>query len=249
MGIRCVSCGYENDPTRVYCHNCRAKLERGEGTPQAPTGFTHPTDVDKIKRRRAPIAWGKCVSKFINWCLLAALVAVITLAVLPPRMVPPPVEPDEELAARYTSLVRDASSSGSPLAFSVPAADAQRWLATVVKFQSPDSPWKLDPRRVYSSQGHDLLRVGVEASLFKTFDLYFEGEYMPVSTGAGYTLQPVRYSVGRLPLPVALAWPVERQLFGLGDVLAVPLSQLSKASFIGVAPDAVTLRWAGTNSP
>ncbi|MFM8459652.1 MAG: zinc-ribbon domain-containing protein, partial [Chthoniobacterales bacterium] len=27
--MHCAGCGYENDATRVYCHNCGSKLEGG----------------------------------------------------------------------------------------------------------------------------------------------------------------------------------------------------------------------------
>ena len=249
MGIRCAGCGYDNDPTRVYCHNCGVKLERGAAATAAPTGFTHPTDVKKMKRPRTPLPWGRYFAFFLKLCTFAAVAAVFTAAFLPPRDVPPPVDADTNLAERLSALVSDASSAGSPRSFAVPAADVSRWLATVVKFASPDGSVRIDPKRVYAVQGDGTIRIGLETSLLGAADLYFEGDYAPVSNGAGYSLQPVRYSIGRLPLPVVLGWPVERQLAGLGDALAVPLSQLATASHIGVAPDQLTLRWAGTTAP
>lgn len=248
MGILCAGCGYDNDPTRVYCHNCGVKLERAGATTTAPTGFTHPTDVKKMKRPRTPLPWGKYFAFFFKLCAFAAVAAVLTAAFLPPRDVPPPVDPDKDLAERLSALVSDASSADSPRSFAVPATDVSRWLATVVKFSPSDGPVRIDPKRVYSVQGDGTIRIGLETSLLGAADLYFEGDYAPVANGAGYSLQPVRYSIGRLPLPVVLGWPVERQLAGLGDALAVPLSQLAKASHIGVAPDQLTLRWAGTTT-
>lgn len=249
MGIRCAGCGYDNDPTRVYCHNCGVRLERGAAATAPPTGFTHPTDVEKMKRPRTPLPWGKYFAFFFKLCAFAAVAAVSTAAFLPPRDVPPPVDPDTSLAERLSALVSDASSAGSPRSFAVPAADVSRWLVTVAKFASPEGFVRLDPKRVYAVQGDGTIRIGLEATLLGAADLYFEGDYAPAASGAGYSLQPVRYSIGRLPLPVALGWPVERQLAGLGDALAVPLSQLAKASHIGVTPEQLTLRWAGTTAP
>lgn len=246
MGISCAGCGYDNDPTRVYCHNCGVKLERGTAVAPPPTGFTHPTDVAKVKPRRAPINWRGIFGAFLKACVLVALAAVLVLAVLPPREVPPPVAADARTAERVSGLVRNASASDAPRGFALPAGDVQRWLATVVQLPRPDAAWKLDPQRVYFSQRNDLVRVGVEASLFNVLDLFFEGDYRPVLVGKSYTLQPQSYSVGRLPLPVVLGWPVERQMSALAEALAGPLSQLARASYIGVAPDEVTLRWSGT---
>jgi hypothetical protein len=72
---------------------------------------------------------------------------------------------------------------------------------------------------------------------------------VPVRAGAGYILQPAGYAIGRLPLPVLLGYPVERQFDGLRNALAVPLGQLAKASFIEITPESVSLRWSGSESP
>lgn len=249
MAIRCAACGYDNDPTRVYCHNCGVKLERGSSTLPPPTGFTHPTDVGKIKRPRSPLPWGRYFTFFAKLCLLVAGAAILTMVLLPPKELPPPVEPDTQLAARLSALVSDASVAVSPRSFAVPSRDVDRWLVTSVKFAEPQSRLSLDPRRIYSVQGDGVVRVGLETKLLGAAPLYFEATYAPVPVGAGYALQPRGYSIGRLPLPVALGWPVQRQLDGLGQSLAEPLAQLARASYIGVTPEELTLRWAGTAAP
>jgi hypothetical protein len=86
----------------------------------------------------------------------------------------------------------------------------------------------------------------LEVNLAGVTAIFFEGDYAPVRGGNGYTLEPRRYSVGRLPLPVLLGWPVQKQLDGLGEALTGPLGQLSRASYIGVSPETVTLRWSGS---
>lgn len=249
MGLRCTACGHDNDPTRVYCHNCGVKLERG-GAPTAPvTGFTHPTDVAKMKRPRAPLPWGKYFAALAKLCLLAIVVAVLAAALLPPRDVPPPVEPDMALAERLSGLASDSSMAGSPRSFAVSAADTARWFVSMVEFAPTENRFQLDPERVYAVQGDGTMRVGLVASFLGAVRIYFEGDYAPVPSAGGYALRPLRYSIGRLSLPVALGWPVERQMDGLGDSLAGPLAPLANASFIGVTPDELTLRWTGTAAP
>jgi len=249
MGIRCAGCGYDNDPTRVYCHNCGVKLERGGAAPPAPTGFTHPTDVGKMKRPRAPILWGKYFGFLVKLAVLAALAAALVLALMRPDNIPAPVEGDENLAQRLSGLVGDASESNAPRSFTVPASDVQRWLASAVKFEGSGGVVALDPRRVYLVPSEGRFRVGLELGLPAAASVFMEGEYVPVRAGDGYTLQPVAYSIGKLPLPVLFGYPVERQLDGLRKALALPLGQLAKASFIGIAPEAVMLSWSGSQSP
>lgn len=245
MGLRCTSCGYDNDPTRVYCHNCGVKLERGSAPLPPAAGFSPPAQAAKLKRPRQPIPWRQYFDVVAKLVVLGGLASIVILALLPPRDVPEPLPPDENLAMRLSGLLRDSAAAASPRSFAVPAPDVHRWFVTCARFAEDGSSSQLKPRRVYSAQGDERLRVGVEASLFDALNIYFEGDYAPVQQGAAYSLRPVRYSIGRLPLPVALGWPVERQLAGLGDALAEPLAALSKASYIGVAPDAVTIRWSG----
>ncbi|MGA1539883.1 MAG: zinc ribbon domain-containing protein [Chthoniobacterales bacterium] len=245
MALLCASCGYENDPTRVYCHNCGVRLERGNVAPP-PTGFTHPTDVAKMRKPRQPVAWGRYFSALFKVAFLAVLVAAVVLALLPPLDVPDPVEPDENLASRLGSLLNDAATSPEARAFGLPAGDINRWLVSSVALQGAGGTIQLQPERLYAVPENGQVRVGLEVNLAGVTAIFFEGDYAPVRGGNGYTLEPRRYSVGRLPLPVLLGWPVQKQLDGLGEALTGPLGQLSRASYIGVSPEMVTLRWSGS---
>lgn len=244
MGLHCASCGYENDPTRVYCHSCGTKLERVASASPPPTGFTHPTDVLKMKKPRAPLAWGKYFGALAKLAVLGGLATAVVLALLPPYDIPPPVAADEGLSARLTGLLEDASSAAEPRAFALPAADINRWLVSGVALPGVDAPFKLRARRLYAVPGRGDLRVGLELVLPGAGHLFVEGDYAPVRKPGGYTLQPRRYSIGRLPLPVLLGWPVQKQMDGLAEALATPLGQFARASHIGIDPESVALRWS-----
>lgn len=246
MSLLCSHCGYDNDPTRVYCHNCGEKLDR-KGEPSAlPGGFTPPQQaMASNPARRRKVAWGALFSALFKSALLIALAAALVLALLPPDELPAPVQPDQQLSTRINDMITGATKSSGAVAFDLAAGDVNKWFVSSVHFKPPAGFVSLRPERVYSVAGNGALRVGVEAALPIPLHLYFEGDYAPVREGASYVLQPRRYSVGRLPLPVLLGWPVERQLDGLKDALAVPLGQLEQAAYIGVTPERVTLRWAG----
>lgn len=221
---------------------------RGEGDPAPPSVFSQPPTI-KARKRREPIAWGRYFLFFLRLLLLGGLIAVIVLALLPPPSLPAPVTPDEDVANRLSGLVQDAVTADGKRGFAISATDLQRWLLTMVKFRRPENPWEMEPQRVYTEQGDGSLRVGVEASVFRALNLYFEGKYTPVpATGGGYELKPLGYSIGRLPIPAEpqwLGWVVSRQMSTLGEALAEPLSQLSKASQIQVTPEEVVLTWGG----
>jgi hypothetical protein len=245
MGLRCASCGYDNDPTRVNCHSCGGRLERGGQAAPPPSGYMHPTDVMKMKKPRQPREWGKYVGALVRLLILVGLVAAVVLAFLPPRDVPPPVEPNKVLAERLSSLVASSSMADSTRAFSVPASDIGTWLASSVVLKEQENMIKMKPERVYAVPGEGEVRVGVETTLPMGLRLYFEGCYEPIPEGGGYGLTTRRFSVGRLPLPWMAGLLVERQLDSLGQALAEPLGQLARASHIGITPETVTLRWSG----
>ena len=246
MGLRCANCGYDNDPTRVYCHSCGTRLERGGQSAAPPTGFTHPTDVAKMKKPRQPREWGKFFASLLRFLILAALIGAVVLALLPPRDVPAPVAPDETLAGRLSALVAASAEADGTRAFSIPAGDINKWLVTsVVLREQPDSLVKLKPERIYAVPGDGDLRVGLQAKLPVGPSLYFEGLFVPVPEGDGSGLKARIFSVGRLPLPSVAGLLVQRQFAGLASELSGPLAQLARASHIGITPETVTLRWSG----
>jgi hypothetical protein len=245
MGLRCANCSYDNDPTRVYCHSCGLRLERGGQSAPPPSGFTHPTDVAKMKKPRQPLEWGKYAGALVRLLVLAGLVAVVVLALLPPRDVPPPTAPDKVLADRLSSLVAASAVADGTRAFSVPAPDIGTWLVSSVVLKEQESMIKLKPERVYAVPGNGEVRVGVETTLPMGWHLYFEGCYEPTPEDGGYGLTPRRFSIGRLPLPWVAGLLAQRQLDSLSEALAEPLGQLARASHIGITPETVTLRWSG----
>ncbi len=247
MGLNCSSCGYDNDPTRVYCHSCGTRLERGGQAPPAPTGYMHPTDVAKMKKPREPFAWGRSVVGIVRLFVLAGLAVAVVLALLPPRDLPVAVGPDTALAGRLTSLVAASAQAGGVRSFSVPAADINTWLVSSVVLQpQSEGMVRLDPQRVYAVPGQGNVRVGLETKFPVGPRLYFEGCYAPVAEGNGIALVPRSFSLGRLPLPAVAGILFRRQFGSLVDALAGPLGDLSAASSIVITPQSVTLRWSGS---
>lgn len=246
MGLICGSCQFDNDPTRVYCHNCGQRLDRGGAVAPPPTGFTHPTELRNLRRPRTPIAWGRLFGGLLRLAFLIALVAAVVLAALEPPGVPPPVAADQPRAAALSALVSDAAHAASPRAFQVSAADLQQWLVSTVELGSaPVLVAAMKPERIYAVPGNDSLRLGLKIGL-PFGRVYYEADYRPEKSGNGYSLQPLGYRIGRLELPPVLGWPVARQFEGLRDALQAPLGELSRASRIAITPEAVMLQWSGT---
>ncbi len=243
MSLHCAACGYDNDPTRVYCHSCGAKLERGASMAPPPTGFTHPTDVLKAAKKRSPFAWRPALTALVRLVILGGMIWAVVLAFLPPHDLPAPVPPDQAVAERLSALVADSSSADGTRAFAVPAADVSTWLASTVTLEAGDGGLK--PERVYFVPRQGYFRLGLETTVPMGLRLYFEGVYAPVrDADGGSTLAAKRLSIGRLPLPPVLDLLVRKQFESLRSALEVPLGQLAGADEITVSPDSINLRWA-----
>lgn len=248
MGLLCPSCSFDNDPTRVFCHNCGIRLDRGNYSPPPPTGFTTPAEVTAFKERRRSTPWGRYFGALVRLLVLGGLVAAVVLAFLPPVEVPPAETVNPDLAKRLSALIEDSATANSLRSFIVPTAEARVWMcSSVVLKESAGGLVPLKPERVYAAvPDDDLIRVGLVTQLPLDLRLYFEGDYVPVREASGYRLAARRFSVGRLPLPSFAGLLVSRQLEGIAGALSEPLGQLARASHIAVTPQTVTLRWGGS---
>ena len=247
MSVACKSCGFENDSTRVLCHSCGVKLGPSLKTKVPSSGTIHPTDVAKMSGPTATSPSSKgSFGKVLLWCLLVVFMIVVIAAFLPPEAVPPSVPTDRGLARRWTALVTSASTAGSVRAFALPAADLNTWLVSTVKLQPVEGDLRLQPERVYAVAENGRIRVGLEVALPAAGRIYLEGVYVPVRQSGKYVLEPNLFRLGRLPLPGFLGWPVQRQFDALSQALALPLAPFAGASYIGIDPDTITLRWGGT---
>lgn len=243
MGLACLSCGYENDATRVYCHKCGLRLER-KSMAAPPTGFTPAAEITAARTRKPSIPWGSYFAAMVKLLILGVVASAVVVAVLPPPNIPPRLASDESLANRLNGLIEDSAGAAGARAFSVSAVDAGVWLATMVRMPTGSETSLLKPERLYLVPGEGEALVGLECALPLGLKVYFEGVYAPETTGGGTTLVPRRYSVGRLPLPGVTGHLVQRQFDGLASALQVALRPLSQASQIIVTPQAITLRWA-----
>lgn len=85
--LPCTECGYENEPERVYCHNCGAKLDRSLLV--ASKKFKASKKIKKLpksaleKKKRPPL-----LRPLLTSILCGALLAAVVLIALPPENPP-----------------------------------------------------------------------------------------------------------------------------------------------------------------
>jgi hypothetical protein len=246
MGLACLSCGYDNDATRVYCHNCGLRLERKAMT-VPPTGFTPATQINAARQRRPSLPWASYFLALVKLVLLGALLVAAGLALLPPKNVPAVLADDPGLVDRLNGLMENSADASGARAFSVPSADAGVWFQSMVKPSSSSEVSLLNLQRAYLVPREGEALIGLECVVPGGLKVYLEAVYAPESSARGTTLVAREYSIGRLPLPGVSGYLVQRQFDGLATALRGALQPLSQASQINVTPLNITMRWSNQN--
>jgi hypothetical protein len=164
--LRCDQCEYLNEPERVYCHNCGAKLDRS----LLPKG--------EEKKHEAPEAARKRISKMTNpqsgkvlnevkmlikMIVYAAVAAVLILVGQKPDGVPDPKGPP---ATRLVnSDLGDALQAPAPHAISFTEADVNQYLKQALKPKEGAIPG-IEFKRAYVNLRPGAIRVARESSLW-----------------------------------------------------------------------------------
>ena len=88
--ILCKQCNFENEPERVYCHNCGAKLDRSLLPIEAIKREDPVVTQDRVRKMMSPKrGQGKQIAKNLALTLIVSLVlAAFVQIVRPPRDIP-----------------------------------------------------------------------------------------------------------------------------------------------------------------
>lgn len=204
--LPCTECGYQNEPERVYCHNCGAKLDRSLLTVAAerrkPKKLKSGGKAlsSNLKSPRKPI-----LKPLISCLALGALLAAGLLAFLPPDNAPSydgdPLLQLPEIGGALSAL--------AGLNRRVEATFTERQVNAYIKVtvRSKDSGMLADYVHYLGSAveiGDGTARVVMSQSLLG-YPLHAHMTFRPA--GAPGSLKPVTVGcgIGRLDLPVAVA--------------------------------------------
>src|SRR3954447_3928766 len=90
--LQCKECQYENEPERVYCHNCGAKLDRSVLPKEEQIRRESPEKARKrIKRMTNPgdSVFKRELEAFVKTVIFALLAAILVQMVRAPENIPP----------------------------------------------------------------------------------------------------------------------------------------------------------------
>jgi hypothetical protein len=196
--ILCPECQHENEPERVYCHNCGARLDRSAVIPTKEPAKDTQKRVKKMfdpHRMRIRFLFFK-TSKMI---LVAGLLAVVIQLLLPPD-IPAPTK-TEMLASQVRLDMENAVSRHQPpqVEFSEDQVNAYLASALRTKKTALNKPL-LDFKRTIVAFGENMCTITVERSLYGYYSLYSSSAYsVSVADGKLVTSHKAGY-LGRLPI-------------------------------------------------
>ncbi len=210
--IKCTECEHENEPQRVYCHNCGARLDRSSLVEEAQKTKK---PAPRVRNVNVSALISSFVSNLAKTVLLAVLVAAVAQAVRPPVNAPADKKSLDGEMVDAPSMTLDLEAAAQrPVRFGYTEAQLNAYLKSRAKAPKdpviPASVLKFDSAFVTLGQGE--ARFTRKYLLFGQ-PCYVGGTYVPSTNGSALTLKNVGGNVGSLPLPAVAFDLIDDQIF------------------------------------
>jgi hypothetical protein len=202
--LTCGACGFSNEPERVYCHNCGAKLDRSllpiveQDKKQESTESAR----RRIKKMTNPGGYtvGKFLKSLFSTLFWAAFVASIFLISQKPDGVP---DDKNELPTRLIqSELMEAIQSPTPRMISFSEADVNGTLKQSLKRAGTSSTIPgIEFQRAYARLTPNIIHLGAQQSLWG-YPVYSGVDYRLTVADGKFTPIMVGGNFGRLPVPL-----------------------------------------------
>jgi hypothetical protein len=201
--VACPDCRHENEPERVYCHACGAKLDRSAVNKAQEDDMKDTQQrVKKLfdpHRAQLRVLFFKIGKLSLGACLVAGLVQML----LPPD-VPAPMKSDI-LASRIRIDLENATSrhQATQLQFTQDQVNAFLVYALKTKQKTLDKPL-LDFKRALVDFREGACAITTERSFFG-YSVYTTASYAPTLTAGKIVASSRGGSIGRLPIHPQIA--------------------------------------------
>ncbi len=216
--LLCKQCNFENEPERVYCHNCGAKLDRSLLPPEA-TKREDPVIVQervrKLIRPRGVSVWQRGKSLIASLIVGAVLALIIVIARTPDGA--PNLSQDAVLEAPTITDDMEAVQQ-QPGAHSMKYTDNQvnAFLQSSIKGKDKDATVKFE--RAYVRFDEGICRITTQESVFGLSLYATTVRSVSVQNGTVVS-QSLGGSFGRLTIPSKIMPTLENAFSPLWTVL------------------------------
>jgi hypothetical protein len=202
--ITCKQCNFANEPERVYCHNCGAKLDRSL-LPKEPAKAGKEAS-DKSRKRVQKLTkpnsgffamWHKTA---LNTVASALTVAALIQMARPPAGVPPIYTKDQLLdAPQIPQDIEDLQMSPTAQTRQLTEPMINMYLANAIKTTGDTSADYFQFNRAFANLNKDSIRITAQESAFG-YPIYAGSTYKLAIAGGKLVATNVGGNVGRLPV-------------------------------------------------
>jgi hypothetical protein len=204
MKLICPECRRENEPERIYCHDCGARLDRSELLKQKPQG----EDPQETQRRLRWMMDKRRVALRLAFfktakVLLGALVAAAVVQMLRPPDLPAREEDDLALPPQINLDLENAATDPRITQLRYTEAQVNDYLDYTLKGKRTALSGVLTFERAVAAFGEGWVHVTVERSLFG-FSVFTSAGFSPRVQEENITATSRGGSVGRLPVHPAI---------------------------------------------
>lgn len=245
--LPCEQCGYANEPERVYCHNCGAKLDRSLLPKAQEKVQEHP---DKAKKRIAKMTNPKSgsflreVKTLFKVAFFSALIAAVFLILQKPDDLPEPKKSESE--RMINSDMMEAIGSPTPARVSFSDADINSYLKRAIKTKDTMVPG-VQVVHAYVACLPGVLRIYSEQSsfgypTFSRIDYKLEvkdGKFIPTIVGGAF---------GKMAVDPQLMQYADYAFGTLWDSLTREHKQMDKMLSVSVQQGRIDLVTKGMNA-
>lgn len=238
----CPDCRHENEPERIYCHNCGGRLDRsairkekaeaGESSEMAQARLKQMFDPARGRNKAIAVKLGKVIGG-------ALLAAVLVELLLPPDL--PPDVKSQSLAPMISMDLLSAIESHQPPQLVYSQQQVNDYLASSIhRSNSPAKEGYLPIHRLFAQFDEGLFRIDAAYSFFG-LPLHNSGLYrvqidqgkMVANCAGGY--------IGRMPIHPLLMRGLGFLLDKTWTALDREKKQISQLAGIEFHPQSVTL--------
>lgn len=263
----CDQCGFHNDLTRVFCHNCGSRLTSppkeiaSEAAPVA-AGSSFPARQQAapgIGARRpagssapppgtasAGSALGKFIRAVFTTAILGAMLAALIQMARTPDGIPAAEIVNPAMADGVASAVEAASKNGTGLVFT--QAQINNFLVSRVQAANDGSEAVYHPKfvRTFVRLENGAYRLYVEETVLG-WPVFLCLAQVPTASPQGLSKEDVGGWIGRLPIHPKALPIVQRLVNPVGASAAQAVPDLGNATSISVTPQQITVGFIGAN--
>ncbi len=238
----CPDCQHENEPERIYCHNCGGRLDRSMVKQEKLAASESPAGTQARLKEMFDPARGrkKAIAATFGKVVLSAFLAALVLELLLPPNLPPEVK-SQSLTPMISMDLLSAIESRQPAQFVYSQDQVNQYLASVIRRpNSPATQGYFPIRRVLVQFDEGLCRVN---TIYNFFGLTLsDGGFYRVGIEQGKIVATCEGGrVGRMPVHPLLMRRLGLLMAKTWSTLDREEKQVSRLARIEFHPQSATL--------